>query len=57
MRSMPNEENRSELGVLLESMLSLLADGDIEQAKQISEEVLNRSRSGPDRDHLIEARE
>ena len=56
MRSMPNEENRSELGALLESMLSLLADGDTEQAKQISEEVLNRSRSGPDRDHLIEAR-
>ena len=56
MRSMPNEENRSELDLLLESMLSLLADGDTEQAKQISEEVLNRSRSGPERDHLIEAR-
>lgn len=56
MRSMPNEENPGQLEVLLDSMLSLLADGDTEEAKLISEEILNRSRSGPDRDHLIEAR-
>ena len=53
---MPNEENPGQLEVLLDSMLSLLADGDTEEAKLISEEILNRSRSGPDRDHLIEAR-
>ena len=56
MRIMPNEENLGQLDVLLESMLSLLADGDTEEAKLISEEILNRSRAGPDRNHLIEAR-
>ena len=38
MRIMPNEENLGQLDVLLESMLSLLADGDTEEAKLISEE-------------------
>jgi len=57
VRSMTETEtNRSELETLLESMLSLLADGKTDEAKLISDEILDRSRSGPDRDHTIEAR-
>ena len=51
-----NRPDKSDLEVLLDTMLSLLAEGRTDDAKLASEEILLRSRSGSERDHMIEAR-
>ena len=40
----------------LESMLALLSEGKISDARELSDSILERSRSASERNHAIEAR-
>ncbi len=57
MRGMPESfPEKNNLGDELNLMLELLAGGKAEEAKGISQEILDRSRSTSERNHEIEAR-